>query len=461
METPFPEDPMEVLRINDAHRGPDADGTDLWSADQLAALPAQAYRYRVPTMVPELWPKGQRPSQKEYDADFRRRDPLAAAILSKMNLEGAAPRIVVAGGAAAAPYFEENVEAGDADFFAVGLKFKEFPKLAQDFIQVFCDCQQELALSLGNDSGNALGVLTVSEDTLTVAFQARFRCQTYNSQRLVVRKYQLIIQAFSSGSAVVHSFGVPSSCTFYDGQTAWSSTLGAYAHLFRVNLINPEYRTSIFESHLIKYFNQRYYALGFVDLATQALLQTKIELELLTVIPQQVCGNWATGKAIETIKDYDENFTEEQTVSPSLRLRMPTAEVALFVADLVHWYTFLNRTTVVRTFERFERRLTKSCKAAVKTPIDWWVKTYPGDNYLLRCPNDPEWWYRGYALAAKPGKASPNVLEQSLLAAQKHGCQTPPRCPSHAALNANRPCCCEIFDQNFGHRPSASLLLLK
>jgi len=461
METPFPENPIDVLRINDAHRGPDADGTDLWSADQLAALPAQVYQYRVLTLVPELWPKGQRPSQTEYDADFRRRDPLAVAILRKINLEGVAPRIVVAGGAAAAPYYEQNVKAGDADFFAVGLT-AELPKLASDFILALCDCQQELANSLGG----GLGVLSMSEDALMVTLQVRSRCQTTNSVRLVVRKYQLFIkQAFSSGSAVVHSFDIPSSCTFYDGRTAWSSTLGAYAHLFRVNLVNPEYRTSTFEPRLIRYFNRRYYALGFVHLAAKALQTEKLQLVYFTIIPQQVRGNWAMGK----LEGYDNKFTKSRLVSqlasPSLRLEIPTAEVARAAAKMVSLLEdrLLNRKT--EPFKPSQGQLTEHSEAASKTLIDWWVKTKAESSNILNDPPEtPEMWYCYHSLAVEPGKVSPDVLEQSLLAAHEHGLATSlafSRCSSYGALSANRPCCCEGFDEDFDRCFSASLLLLK
>jgi len=361
-----------------------------------------------------------------------------------MNPEGAAPRIVVAGGAAAAPYYEKTVKASDADFFAVGLTTEELPELASDFILAFCRSHERLADSLSND----LGVLTLSESALTIALQVHSRCQQRSGRHSVVRKYQLFTKAYSSGSAAVHSFDVPSSCTFYDGRTAWSTTLGAYAHLFRVNLVNPLYRTSTFEPRLIKYFNRRYYALGLVDLATKAL-QTKIEIRHFVITPRRVCGNWAVGDVQDGYED-----TCWQTVSDAWRLGTSAAEAALCVAEMV--FSSLknfNELSMEIASKRFKKPPTPTGRNAAATLIDWWVKNLPGKRYAVYCPYKPATWYHGYALAAEPGKASADVLEQSMLAAETNE-------PADGlALDAD--CCCEGFDQGYDYHPPASLLLLE
>jgi len=292
----LPENPVEVLGINDAHRRSDVGDADLWTADQIALFPTQIYRYQIPTLTPRVWPKAQRITQATYNADFLRRDPLAARVLAALNPEGAAPRVVVAGGAAAAPYYETRVTASDVDFFVVGLdgdQSEELWKLVRDFTQSFCEAcldndEGVLADFLGGDPGELVYKLAMG--VLTLTLQVRVRYKVYKA-----RKYQLILRTYPSGSAVVHGFDVPACCTFYDGRTAWSSTLGAYAHFFRVNLVNPAYRSTTYEPRLVKYF-KRHYALGFVHLAAGAL-QNKAQLQLphLTITTQLVRGNRAVG----------------------------------------------------------------------------------------------------------------------------------------------------------------------
>ena len=86
----------------------------------------------------------------------------------------------------------------------------------------------------------------------------------------MVIKIQIILRAFPSVSAVLHGFDIGSCCAAYDGFTARLTTLGAFSQLFRVNLINPEYRSTTYEQRLAKYF-ERGYALGLIHLKTNML----------------------------------------------------------------------------------------------------------------------------------------------------------------------------------------------
>jgi len=233
---------------------------------------------------------------------------------------------------------------------------------------------------------------------------------------LVVRKYQLFTTAYPSGSAAVHNFDVPACCTFYDGRTAWSSTLGAYAHLFRVNLVNPKYRSPTFGLRLVKYF-KRYYALGFVHLATKELQQLKLSVYDLNVTPQLVCGNWATGDVQSECTD--KSFLKN--VGPSVCLGVLTAKVAFFVAKLFSAKR-ISKKMIVGAFNLYKSQLAERSEAAAKNQIVWRLNTYPyRGEYISFSPCLPEFWYNIHALAAKPGEVPPDVLELSMFAAQKYG----------------------------------------
>jgi len=283
----FPTSPIEVLRINKAHRRFDVGDADLWTANQVAALPAPVYTYQVPTLIPWVWPRYRRVTQTAYSADFKRRSPLAAAVLLAMNPEGCAPRVVVAGGAAAAPYYEKGVDADGVDFFAVGgLESEKLWDFAYDFTRTAYNAIME-----GHSGCEELGVFL---QTLTPSALTLFLVSSPNVSPKVL-KLRLIMRAYPSGSAVAHSFDIPSCCTFYDGRTAWSTTLGAYAHRFRVNLVEPAFSSTTYGARLVKYF-KRGYALGFVHLAAKALQpEAVLQLPHCTITPRQICGNWVKG----------------------------------------------------------------------------------------------------------------------------------------------------------------------
>lgn len=322
----FPTDPVEVLRINDAHRRPDVTG-DLWTADEIAALPPAAYLYQVPTFAPASWPAARRVTQAQYNADFARRHPIAMAVLDTLAAKrqsrvrkGLPPGVlvVVAGGAAAAPYYDHNVKASDVDFFITAPDATDAAddvepglwEAADGIIVAF----RKVLRVLEDFDGLAL-VQILAPGVLTL--EAFYRDKNYNMQTM---KFQVILRVYASPSAVVHAFDVPSCCTVFDGTTAHSTTLGAFAHRFRVNLVHPAYRSTTYEARLLKYFERRY-ALGLVDLKAGVLTAgatTRLpHLVLNTLVAR---GNRATGSvslpAPQPDSDYGGNLH-----NPSLRPR--------------------------------------------------------------------------------------------------------------------------------------------
>lgn len=275
------EDPIELFRKNDEYKYDAKDGTvDLWTADEIAEFPITSYQQRVTTVTPKFWPKPSIITQEIYNKYFDYCDPFAGEILRKMNPKDVSPRIIVAGGAATAPYyFETGFRPSDIDFFAVGLDGNnedDLWKLIHDFMSVFC--------KICNPNGDykILQILTPGLLTLYVQLGK----YSYSERK----KYQFILRCYPSAAAVVHGFDIPSCCTFYDGYISKSTTLGAYAHHFRVNLVNPEYRYNTYEYRLEKYFYKTY-AIGFVHLDKEALIDKDlVKLPHINIYIDKICN---------------------------------------------------------------------------------------------------------------------------------------------------------------------------
>jgi hypothetical protein len=297
--------PIAALAINDAaRRGDVAADEDLWTAADVAAAPPLAYDYLVPTLTPCTWPTPRRLGQEGYTAEFTRRTPIAAKLLLRVNGEEAKDaKLWAAGGAAAAPYYEAGVNADDVDFFVVGIDPSDADALwakAHEVVRALHEIiLEEETKNFFED--HRVGDLVQKMDPGLLTLTLQLRCKNHlrgscgSAGR--ARKYQVILRAYPTVSAMIHAFDVPSCCVAFDGKTAVTTTLGAYAQRFRVNLVNPAYRSTTYEKRLVKYFG-RHYALGLVHLKTGEMVAgAPLELPHLTLRPVVVRGNRATGKA--------------------------------------------------------------------------------------------------------------------------------------------------------------------
>lgn len=298
----FPTNPVEVLAINDAHRHYDVGDADLWTADEIHGLRPMAYDYTVPTFAPQTWPTPRRITQAEYSAEFSRRHPIAAHVLRAVNAGDAPATVIAAGGAAASPYYESGIAASDVDFFVVGVDPADRAALwraAHGIVRTL--------RSITLDKSPLAQKMAPGLITLTL--KLRSNGDSWRDRRVITRKYQIILRAYPSESAVIHAFDVGACCVAYDGTTARATTMGAFAQLFRINLVNPGYRSTTYEKRLVKYF-ERYYALGLVHLKTGVLVADEpLELPHLVLTPAVVRDNRATGTAeappSRDVSDYD------------------------------------------------------------------------------------------------------------------------------------------------------------
>jgi len=261
----------DLFERNNSFRRPDVKPLEgLHSVDDLYEATPVTYRFPVPS-VSRTW--GMRPyrlSQATYDEQFSNKnfgtDCDVGKVLNKVNAGPGPAHVWVAGGAAAAPYYEKEITAGDVDFFIVGIDPSDSDALWGTVHRIFDAVRESLDMfeETENDGvGSAWQCL--APGVLTITHRNSKRMGRKRPIDITLRKYQIILRAYPSVSALIHAFDVPSACIAYDGTTAHMTTLGAYAQAYRVNLANPRYRSTTYEIRLEKYY-KRGYALGLPNL---------------------------------------------------------------------------------------------------------------------------------------------------------------------------------------------------
>ncbi len=253
-----------ALREHDwKHRRPDVDN-DLWDLDDLSQL-SGGWDFQNPTFVPHVW-KNQRKQicQREYDNMLRELSYEAIDFAKNEH-------IVIAGGAAAWPLFADqhldDSRPEDIDFFVFGVHPDDRDKLwsiARKFITRFGGCRVCLAP----------GVITLSGHGI---------------------RYQLILRAYETKSAIIHGFDLPASAILFDGETTYMSAMGVFAHLNMLNVVDPRKRSPSYEYRLAKYF-ARGYGLVLPGLDMSALTTgVSNQLPHLTIRVINKGGNFAAG----------------------------------------------------------------------------------------------------------------------------------------------------------------------
>jgi hypothetical protein len=295
------DDPWVAVAINDQHRRadvPDGAGSDLWSVDQWRGGAPRAYRFVAPTFAPLSWSAAMPIGQADYSRAFAKEFPELGNILPMRH-------VCVAGGAAAWPLGEPFHKAGDIDFFLYGLPADE--SAASRDARWLCVAQ---LLAKIRDQ------FYMCTETLTVGLISIKAYRKHESEPI---KLQIILRAYFSVSAILHGFDIPSCCVAYDGLVACMTYLAAYAHMFRVNVVVPAYRSTTYESRLLKYFG-RGYALALPHMRCPYLVRGEpTVLPNLILVPSLVRGRFAVGAAslpaAQPESDYDR---EPRRRSPGL-----------------------------------------------------------------------------------------------------------------------------------------------
>jgi hypothetical protein len=284
----LPQDPLEVLRANDEHRGGESKA-DLWSLEQAHAVLPRAYAFRAPTFTPRRWAAAKPITQQVYDARFAESLPLVAPCLPISN-------VVVAGNGAARCLVEPDASGMSLDFYIVGIDPED---------------KRALWLKVGEIVNRLRAVGMTAEypqmiTSLLMPGAVKLMAET--------GEIRIILRAFASLSELLHGFDVPAACVAYDGVTTVMTTLGAYAHTARANVVNPAYHNSTYAAQLAWWF-ARGYALAMPHLRPSALEKgASLALPHLTLAAAVVRGCFAVG----TVTPADPNpvwddFVERKT----------------------------------------------------------------------------------------------------------------------------------------------------
>jgi len=244
-------DPLATMAINDAHRRhdiKDGAGSDLWSLDQWAGtFPHEQLDNQYPVLSPIKfenqfdavsgleWCPATQITQREYISLFRSKFNIIDNILPINN-------VIVAGGAAAHFIGNPESDSGDVDIFIHGIDPTDDSALWDKVSEITDRLKASISDSFDDeisiDSNITPGLISFNiGGELTV---------------------QIILRAYPSISAILHGFDVPSCCVAFDGRITYLTTLSAWAHAFRVNIVNPTYRSTTYELRLIKYYRRGY-----------------------------------------------------------------------------------------------------------------------------------------------------------------------------------------------------------
>jgi len=249
-------DPFATIAINNLHRRhdvTDGNGSDLWSLDQWAGtFPHERLDNRYPILSPIKfkstlgddscgveWSLATRVTQLEYASRFSMKFNLVSVILPIEN-------VVVAGGSAAYPIGDLEIDIGDVDLFIHGIDPADNSTLWAKVLEI----SDRLKASAANLDDTLIIKATLYPGVVTFDVG-----HTSRGNMLVV---QVILRAYPSISAILHGFDIPSCCVAFDGRMTYLTSLSAWAHAYRINPIIPAYRSTTFEARLVKYHRRGY-----------------------------------------------------------------------------------------------------------------------------------------------------------------------------------------------------------
>lgn len=224
---------MDILAINDAHRYINVED-DLIPIENIRS---KVYEFKNPTIVPNEWSPYKEITQEQYSEKFISNNNIMQKVLNTTT------NVVVAGGAAAKPlYPSENIIYNDIDIFIFGiLDIQEFwdkvSEIARKIILLTKGIHFNCSITQKMKKGIVIIVVVSPSGS-------------------IIKEYQIILRMYHTLSSIIHAFDIPSCCVAYDGCTAYTTTLGEYAHSYQINIVNTKYRSITFENRLVKYFKR-------------------------------------------------------------------------------------------------------------------------------------------------------------------------------------------------------------
>jgi len=267
---------MDIIRINDSFRFIDVID-DLIPIENIKRS-EYAYNFNNPTFIPINWSSYKETSQETYSAEFRKKNDIAYKMLLNTT------NVVIAGGAAARPLYVVNKNIyTDIDIFIYGIFDEQlFWKKVNEISEIILLTDKDCSITHKIKQGIIIIGITSPHNSFLI-------------------EYQIILRMYHTMSSIIHSFDIPSCCVLYDGNIAYTTSLGLYAHLNQVNIVNTMYRSTSFERRLIKYF-ERGFALELVgydinkgyDSITKSLKHNYLKFDILQKIGNRITGTIST-----------------------------------------------------------------------------------------------------------------------------------------------------------------------
>lgn len=270
-----------VVRANARARidAPDGKDRDLWTLEAVNHASPFSYKFDVPTIIPPNWQTPVHTTQQEYTNRFAVMFP---QVMSILPIRG----VVVCGSAAAWPMGSFK-RPSDVDLFVVetpGVNLWDQVHTIVDKLTKYCDlCLITEVMMPG------LVVLKINQCNPNSHGSRRL----HHGSKTGPIKIQIILRAYKGVSSILHGFDVPSCCVAFDGETTYFTSLSAMAHVSRLNLVVPAYRSLTFEARLAKYMD---YGFGLIlPEFGQAWSPGEHVLPRMTITVREVQGLLAVG----------------------------------------------------------------------------------------------------------------------------------------------------------------------
>lgn len=234
---------IQLFEINDLHRTEYAEGDIV----PIETIYGEDYDLDIPLIIPDRWSSYKHTSQDKYDEIFTKKYPIIKYVLENST------NIVVAGGAAASPlYCKDKFIFTDIDIFIYGLTGDIFWEMVNKITSMIIT---QSLLKCNKESGTSNIINTDIKVTQKIK-RGIIIIGVYTYKTGQFTEYQIILREYKTLSSIIHAFDIPSCCIAYDGNIAYTTSLGAYAISRQVNLINTKYRSPSYEDRLIKYFGR-------------------------------------------------------------------------------------------------------------------------------------------------------------------------------------------------------------
>lgn len=272
-ELTLPNDPGEILRRDAAAACDDSVGSDLWTLDQVSAQIPRTYRFAVPTFAPLRWPAAKAVSQAAYTECLHKLYPILATILPISNVH-------LIGPVALAPF---DVQSGSsvADLAIVGIDAGDRAAL---WLKVAEVARRVRAATRGHAEMLSCGNVTFHISAMRGA----------GGNLLGLTRIRLWLCPYPSLAACLRAAAAPAAALAFDGSTTCMTALGAYAFVYRVNVVDPARRGASTDAALYQFWKSGV-ALAMPGLRRQLRRGQDCALGHFTLRPAVARGNFAAG----------------------------------------------------------------------------------------------------------------------------------------------------------------------